>query len=451
MSISTDTVEMDNKIEFTRQASLVLIGQHFLEKGIWSIIEERVHVKQKVRQHTPHEKLLDAFIAILSGSHGLVEVNTRVRPDRAVQLAFGRKSCAEQSTISDTMDACTSENVQQLREALKIILRIQGQCYQHDYTQQSQLLDIDMTGLTAGRQGEGVTKGYFAHQRQRRGRQLGRVLATHYDELVVERLYVGKRQLDQSFQELILATEDVLNLLENKRQNTILRMDGGGGDDANINWALDRKYHLLTKVRNWQRAYKLAQTVTQWYRDPKISDREVGWVEQPKQYNRPTRQLALRHPKKKKDGSMGWHYHVLVFTLTDEMLFKLCQRPMPTSPAALELMLAAAYAYDKRDGGLETQNRGDKQGLGLSHRNKRSFVAQEMLILLAQLAHNVVIWSRNQMSQVESRFNKFGIQRTTRDLFQIDGHVLLSPAGAIESVVLNGRHPHASAFQRAFG
>lgn len=108
---------MDNIIEFTRQASLVFIGRHFLEKGIWSIIEQRVNIKQKVRQHTPHEKLLDAFIAILSGSHGLMEVNTRVRSDRAVQLAFGRKCCAEQSTISDTLDACQVENMQQLREA----------------------------------------------------------------------------------------------------------------------------------------------------------------------------------------------------------------------------------------------------------------------------------------------------------------------------------------------
>ena len=442
---------MNNNIEFTRQASLVLIGKQFLEKGIWSVIEQRVKIKQKVRQHTPHEKLLDAFIAILAGSHGLVEVNTRVRPDRAVQFAFGRKCCAEQSTISDTLDACVVENVQQMREALKTILQTHSCCYQHDYARQWQLLDIDMTGLTAGRQGDGVTKGYFAHQHQRRGRQLGRVLATQYEELVVEQLYEGKRQLDKSFQELVLATEKVLDLLENKRQKTILRMDGGGGDDANINWALDRQYHLLTKVRNWQRAYKLAQTVTHWFSDPKVSDREVGWVEQPMSYHQPTRQLALRHPKKKKDGTMAWHYHVLVFTLSDEMLFELSQRPMPTSPSSLDLLLAATYAYDKRDGGLETQNRGDKQGLGLSHRNKRSFVAQEMLILLAQLAHNVVIWSRNQMSDVEPRFKKFGIQRTTRDLFQIDGHVLLSSTGAIERVVLNGRHPHASAFQQAFG
>jgi hypothetical protein len=40
-----------------------------------------------------------------------------------------------------------------------------------------------------------------------------------------------------------------------------------------------------------------------------------------------------------------------------------------------------------RSGGVETQNRGEKQGLGLVRRNKPLFEAQEVLVLLAQLAH----------------------------------------------------------------
>ena len=80
-----------------------------------------------------------------------------------------------------------------------------------------------MTGLPAGRLGQGVTKGYFAQQPNRRGRQLGRVLATRYDEIVVDRLYDGKRQLDKSLQPLLLAAEDVLDLSENRRKNTSLK------------------------------------------------------------------------------------------------------------------------------------------------------------------------------------------------------------------------------------
>ena len=167
-------------------------------------------------------------------------------------------------------------------------------------------------------------------------------------------------------------------------------------------------------------------------------------------YTAPTRQLAIRHPKKNKDGSLAWHYHVLVFTLTDAMLWTLAKLPKVKRPSARQVMLAALYAYDLRDGGLETHNRGDKQGLGIAHRNKRSFAAQEMLVLLAQLAHNFVIWSRNQLIQVAPQFRKFGIQRIVRDLFQIEGQAIISATGRIQRVTLNPKHPYADAFQRAF-
>lgn len=138
------------------------------------------------------------------------------------------------------------------------------------------MLDVDLTGMPAGRLGEGVTTGYFAQRKNHRGRQLGRVLATLYDEIVVDRLYDGKRVLHCSLQELVLNAEDVLELAENKRGSTIIRLDAGGGEDADINWVLGRGYLLLVKVKNWRRAHKLAVTVTDWHPDPKVPEREVG-------------------------------------------------------------------------------------------------------------------------------------------------------------------------------
>jgi hypothetical protein len=413
---------------------------------IWSLVSGHVHIRQKVLKHTPLDKLLDSLINILAGGTGLVETNTLVRPDCAVQRAFGRLACAEQSTISDTLNACTVDNVVQMQTALKCILRQQGQSYRHDYCKEVQLLDVDITGLPAGRQGEGVTKGYFANQKNRRGRQLGRVLATWYDEIVIDRLYDGKRQLHGSLQELLLAAEDVLELDDDKRQRTIVRVDGGGGEDDDINWMLSRHYHLLVKVKNWRRAQKLAASVTQWYADPKVCDREVGWVEQSHAYAKPTRQLALR--KRKADGV--WSYHALVLTLTDEMLFHLCDQPVPERWGPTDVLLAALHAYDRRGGGVETQNRGDKQGLGLSRRNKHRFAAQEMLVLLAQLAHNLVIWTRNSLAHADPRLQKYGIQRTVRDALQIPGSVQIGASGQIEMITLNKRHPLASAFHDAF-
>lgn len=161
---------MEKDVSYSSRASLVALGLKFQHLQLWSPIRTHVKIKQKVLKHTPSDKLLDCFINILAGGTGVVEVNTRVRPDQSVQRAFGRSTCAEQSTISDTLNA--SENAQQLRQAIQIILREHGQSYRHDYATQWQLLDVDVTGMPAGRLGEGVTKGYFAQQKNRRGRQL---------------------------------------------------------------------------------------------------------------------------------------------------------------------------------------------------------------------------------------------------------------------------------------
>ncbi len=103
---------------FTPCATLAALGCHLRQLDLFAPIRERVRIAQKTVTHTPAEKLYDAFIAILAGAHGLVEVNTRLRSDPALQQAFGRATCAEQSTIQATRSACTPENVAQLTGAL---------------------------------------------------------------------------------------------------------------------------------------------------------------------------------------------------------------------------------------------------------------------------------------------------------------------------------------------
>lgn len=437
---------MSDDITFTSRAGLTLLGLKFQELGVWTPVRELVQIKQKVRSHQPLDKLLDCFINILAGGHGLVEVNTLVRTDPAVQRAFGRQACAEQSTISDTLDACSTQNVDELRQAAQVLIRQHSQSYAHDYQAHWQLLDIDTTGLPAGRLGEGVTKGYFAGQKSCRGRQLGRVIASLYDEVIVDRLYPGTRQLETSLSELVTTAENTLNLGEKCRSRTILRIDAGGGSDANLNWMLPRGYQVIAKVHNWKRVMKLEQSVTHWLTDPNLSEREIGWIEAPYAYTQPTRQLAVR--KHKPNGK--WIHQVIVFNLTDDLLCELAQRPNSTPRSAAEMAWVALAAYDLRGGGAETQNKGDKQGLGLSHRNKHRFAAQEMLVLLAQLAHNLVIWTRNDLAQADHRFRQYGIQRTMRDVFQIPGRVQIDAQGQIVAITLRDCHPLAPAVQSAF-
>ena len=99
MNSATPTIQ-----HYTPHASLAAIGVQIKSLKLFEIISEEVRILQKTVRHKPIEKLQDAFIAILAGAHGLCEINTRVRTDEALQRAFGRKGCAEQSVVQQTLE-----------------------------------------------------------------------------------------------------------------------------------------------------------------------------------------------------------------------------------------------------------------------------------------------------------------------------------------------------------
>ena len=132
---------------FTGCASLAAVGVQLRQLDVFGPIRKTVRIAQKTVKHAPIDKVYDAFISRLSGAHGLVEINTRLRSDPALQTAFGRSCCAEQSVVQETLDACTSENVSQMEQALDSIYRQHSQGYQHDYVADWQLLDVDMSRL----------------------------------------------------------------------------------------------------------------------------------------------------------------------------------------------------------------------------------------------------------------------------------------------------------------
>jgi hypothetical protein len=137
----------------------MVVGVWMQSRGIWAKVEERVQIKQKVVKYRPIEKLLDGLISMVAGGSGLVEINTRVRPDAGLQRAFGRTGCAEQSVVSQTFDACTTENVDQMRQALVEVYRAHSAGYPHNYRERWQVLDVDMSALPTDSHGEGVEKG----------------------------------------------------------------------------------------------------------------------------------------------------------------------------------------------------------------------------------------------------------------------------------------------------
>src|SRR5947209_6311971 len=426
--------------QFTSSASLAVIGIKLAELKLFEPIKQQVQIAQKTVKDTPTDKLYDALISLLAGAHGLVEINTRLRADTALQRAFGRSRCAEQSVVQDTLNACTPENVEQMEKAMDLIYRQHSQGYAHDYQSHFQVLDVDMSGLPCGPQAAFATKGYFAKQRNRRGRQVGRVLASLYGEIVVDRLFDGKTQLTSALQPLLLAAEATLQLKQGKRCRTIVRVDAGGGSLDDVNWLLARGYLVHCKDYSGKQANRLAHSVTDWYVDPHQPERQFGWVTEPTEvYVRPVKRIAVRC--RQQDGKFA--YGVLISALSAQHVLTLTGQSLSLLDDPTAVLLAYLRFYDQRGGGVETSFKGDKQGLGRGLRSKKRFAAQQMVMRLRSLAHNVIVWARHWLAS--PALHHYGTVRMVRDVFHISGFLLTDACGQIVQIVLNQSAPLALA------
>jgi hypothetical protein len=415
-------------------ASLAAIGAHLQQLDLFAPIRQTVQIAQKTVKYSPTDKLYDAFVTILAGAHGLVEVNSRLRADPALQRAFGRTACAEQSVVQETLDHATPANVTQLQQALTMIYRQHSQGFSHDYAAAWQLLDVDISGLPCGKKAAFASKGYFAKQRNRRGRQLGRVVATRYHEVVVDQVFDGKTQLASALQPLVVAAEEVLALDEPKRARTLIRVDAGGGSVDDVNFLLARNYQVLAKDYSSARSARLAASVTTWVADPKVPEREVGWVSEPASaYVRPVVRVAVRCRK----ANGQWGYGVLIGPTALASL--VAQEGAPVDGVAQ--VLSYVYAYDQRGGGIETTFKGDKQGLGLTKRTKKRLCAQQIVTLLGTLAHNVIVWVRGWLVGQQPKLARYGMLRMVRDVFHIQGRIGLDARGHVVGIVLNQAAP----------
>ena len=85
--------------------------------------------------------------------------------------------------------------------------------------------------------------------------------------------------------------------------------------------------------------------------------------------------------------------------------------------------------------------KGDKQGLGIGKRSKKRFTAQQMVMLLGALAHNVIVWARHWLAS--PTLHHYGTVRMVRDVFHISGFLLTDTLGQVVQIVLNQAAPLA--------
>ncbi len=425
--------------QFSPHASLAGLVAHIKARGIFDELRSGVHIHQKTVKDSPQDKLLDILLTLLCGADSLVQLNTLLRDDPALQLSAGRERCAEQSVAQQTLDAATAENVAELQQVLTTLLHRHSQIAQHSYRASWLVLDVDLTGKPAGKRAEQSVKGYFSHPRNRRGRQQGRVLASQYGEIVCDALYPGNTLLVQVLPELVTQAEQVLGSTPFQRRRTIIRVDGGGGSVGSLNFLLSRDYAVGSPDYSVRRTHLLARRVTQRVADDGQPNRELGWVPEDSEhsdYVRPVRRLAVRS----KSAKGQWHYAVLLFAgLGDQDILTLMGQSRQADVTTV--MRAYLHFYDQRGGGQISSFGRDKSGLGLTKRTKKRFEAQRLLMLLGSLAHNLLIWARRWLAagspEHACRLQQYGIKRMVRDLAHISGILSFDAHGRLQSIALS--------------
>ncbi len=132
-----------------------------------------------------------------------------------------------------------------------------------------------------------------------------------------------------------------------------------------------------------------------------------------------------------------WGIGVLISTLSPEQVLLLSHQSSSKLKQPDEVLLAYVYVYDQRGGGVETSFKQDRQGLGMGKRNKKRFEAQQMLVQLGALAHNITIWSKNWLLPDAPKLQHFGVLRLVRDVFTMSGFLVLAHSGRVVEIILN--------------
>jgi hypothetical protein len=294
------------------------------------------------------------------------------------------------------------------------------------------VLDLDLSPLPASAASEGSTKGYLGRSRSQTGRKLVRVRTASDQETVWEDVIEGRTVESQPVLETaVQATERLLGLegetaeAQAKRAQTEWRLDAGWGGEALINWLLERGYQVTGKFKATARVKKLAQPIAAW-EPTRSAGREVAAVPAPVELVRPTQQYAVRTPSH--EQASGYYYAVLFTTRQDLG------------------MQAVVDHYDDR-AGIEADLKSDKRGLGLAVLRKHKLAAQKVVVLLVELAHNVLVWSRSWLVETAPRLADFGMVRLVQEVWAVPGRVKLI-GNRLGRILLRRAHPRAPDVRR---
>jgi len=220
-------------------------------------------------------------------------------------------------------------------------------------------------------------------------------------------LYPGNYTSLEALIPAVLTAEEFLHITPEQRYRIIWRIDGGFGSDDNLRWLIERNYHIVAKGFSGKRAAAWARGVTNWV-EVRPGRRWIGWAPYQLDLGRPTHIVVVRWLTPK--GKVRYALYI-------------------TTLHGLSL-LAIAEVYDGR-GGAEAEIGSDKAGLKLTHRRSQRMLSQEALVLLADLAHNLLAWLHRDLL-LDTPFAGYGPKRIIHQLLCNPGELVFDGATLIE-------------------
>jgi len=204
-----------------------------------------------------------------------------------------------------------------------------------------------------------------------------------------------------------------------QRRHVLLRLDAGFGSDANINWLLHRGYQVLSKGYSSKRAAAFARQIKQWQQVDHRKWIAPGPTHLCGRYYRRTQTVVLRWQVPR---SRRFKHALLICSFCDRAI------------------VHVSDLYDDR-ASIENEIKADKGGLLLPRRRKKHANAQEALVLLTDLAHNILAWPR-RFGAAESKIGHVGIYFIINEILPIPGKVLFQDRHLVK-LRLKATHPLA--------
>jgi hypothetical protein len=200
----------------------------------------------------------------------------------------------------------------------------------------------------------------------------------------------------------------MLGLHSEHKGQVLIRLDGGFGTSAIIEYLLSEGYQFIVKLHSASRSKKLSHPLKEeaWLGDrnglrwASLLDDEASSLYANSSASEPARagrlQLIAVRCKREADDQSKKKTKIKAKSEYVYSVLAVRGETIKSSENLIEAALLEQLAfYDERATIESASFRGDKQGLKLIKRRKASLYGQEMLILLAQLVHNLAVWARD--------------------------------------------------------